>query len=352
MYGLRVVLKACLSLALAEANKIVLARGPLLQLLVRALQLFASDAPELATSKGASAGGGGADIASAELAIELLLQLSFVYAEDEDLRTNFMTPATGLTDLLPQLRTNNKLPANSQQSAGLLMGRLTKAPPQAAAPSPSSEPAAGGTCSKNTRHVMLSYCWNAKARPEIVKSLATALRDQGYDVWRDEVCTILSISCVFSPSCRPLNFLVLLPPSALQDGSSILHPMSGNVTDCMAEALEKSAVVIMCVSEQYKDSANCRMEAKYASQLANNQALRILFVMMQENYTTVSKPDRCSVSSTSQRVFTFVDSQLYILFLVHLYALPLALALDFIISLRLRFGRFFCFLVMRRDGWA
>jgi hypothetical protein len=42
------------------------------------------------------------------------------------------------------------------------------------------------TAAKPT-HVMISYCWNAKAKPELVKLLAEMLRQKGLDVWRDEV---------------------------------------------------------------------------------------------------------------------------------------------------------------------
>ena len=42
--------------------------------------------------------------------------------------------------------------------------------------------------------------------------------------------------------------------------------MSGSIQDRMAEAIECSHTVIICVSREYKVSANCRLEANYAYQ--------------------------------------------------------------------------------------
>ncbi len=34
--------------------------------------------------------------------------------------------------------------------------------------------------------------------------------------------------------------------------------MSGNLNDAMAEAVENAAVVVMCMSQYYKESTNCK----------------------------------------------------------------------------------------------
>ena len=86
----------------------------------------------------------------------------------------------------------------------------------------------------NAKHVMLSYCWNQTANPQHVKMLAKELKSLGVDVWRDE------------------------------DGSSIVPPMSGSVDERMAEAIQCSDIVVICVSAAYKKSSNCRLEASYA----------------------------------------------------------------------------------------
>lgn len=59
----------------------------------------------------------------------------------------------------------------------------------------------------------------------------------------------------------------------------------------MADAIECSCAVIVCVSKEYKSSANCRMEANYANQRKKKGKLELFFVMMQQEYTTVSSPD-------------------------------------------------------------
>jgi hypothetical protein len=85
------------------------------------------------------------------------------------------------------------------------------------------------------KHIMLSYSW--RFGKEKVVALASALRGAGFDVWRDE------------------------------EGSSVMHPMGGCADDTMAKAVEKSFLVICCISRHYKESPNCRSEAQYAKLL-------------------------------------------------------------------------------------
>jgi hypothetical protein len=94
---------------------------------------------------------------------------------------------------------------------------------------------------------MLSYCWGKGSNPEHVKMLGA------------------------------------------EDGSLLMEGMTGATEDVMAEAVERSCVVIICVSKEYKESANCRLEAKYAQQLFKKGRTRLAFVMMTEDYTTVSR---------------------------------------------------------------
>ena len=53
--------------------------------------------------------------------------------------------------------------------------------------------------------------------------------------------------------------------------------------ETMAKAVENSSVVLVCVSERYKESPNCRSEAEYTYKLGKD----IIPLMMQRNY----KPD-------------------------------------------------------------
>jgi hypothetical protein len=74
--------------------------------------------------------------------------------------------------------------------------------------------------------------------------------------------------------------------------------MSEATDEKMAEAVESASVVIVCASKPYKESANCRLEAKYANQRLKKGKLKVMFVMMQQEYTTVSGDDCCDVSTS------------------------------------------------------
>ena len=49
----------------------------------------------------------------------------------------------------------------------------------------------------------------------------------------------------------------------------------------MSEAIEGAEVMVYAVTEKYKESANCRMEANYAHQ----QELDMIPLMMQKEYS-------------------------------------------------------------------
>ncbi|XP_072020741.1 uncharacterized protein [Amphiura filiformis] len=77
-------------------------------------------------------------------------------------------------------------------------------------------------------HVMISYQWDSQERAVYIRD---KLREHGYKVWFD------------------------------------LDDMKGDIVDAMADAVQNSAVVLMCMSERYKESSNCRSEAQYAHKL-------------------------------------------------------------------------------------
>lgn len=56
--------------------------------------------------------------------------------------------------------------------------------------------------------------------------------------------------------------------------------IGGSSLEAMANALENSKAVLMCMSEKYKQSANCRAEAEYAFQLGKP----IIPLIMQKGY--------------------------------------------------------------------
>ena len=90
-------------------------------------------------------------------------------------------------------------------------------------------------------HVMISYQWDSQ---KVLVELKNRLRASGYRVWMD------------------------------------LEQIGRTTLDAMAKAVENSSVVLVCVSERYKESPNCRAEAKYAFQLRKE----IIPLMMQRNY--------------------------------------------------------------------
>jgi hypothetical protein len=56
--------------------------------------------------------------------------------------------------------------------------------------------------------------------------------------------------------------------------------MHGNVMDAMAQAIEQSDAIVICMSEQYRRSNYCRAEAHYAFQ----RQLKIVPILLQEHY--------------------------------------------------------------------
>jgi len=54
----------------------------------------------------------------------------------------------------------------------------------------------------------------------------------------------------------------------------------GNVMDAMAQAIERSNTILICMSEQYRRSNYCRAEAHYAFQ----RQLKIVPILLQEHY--------------------------------------------------------------------
>ena len=61
----------------------------------------------------------------------------------------------------------------------------------------------------------------------------------------------------------------------------------------MVEAIEHSELMVICVSEKYKQSSNCRMEAQYTNTRVKRGLLNLMFVMMNDHYTTASNPKYC-----------------------------------------------------------
>eukprot|EP00808_Paulinella_micropora_P018834 g49530.t1 len=98
-----------------------------------------------------------------------------------------------------------------------------------------------GSESKQVSQVMISYCW---ADQQQVLRLRDEMQSRGYKVWID------------------------------------VEQMQGSILSAMADALENSAVVLMCISDAYSKSANCRLEAEYCMKLKKP----LIPLMMQQGY--------------------------------------------------------------------
>jgi len=94
---------------------------------------------------------------------------------------------------------------------------------------------------KSAKRIMISYQWDNQP---IIKRLAESLKSAGYNVWLD------------------------------------LEQMSGSTLSAMADAVEGSEVVVVCLSSKYQNSKNCRLEGEYA----HLNSKTIVPLMMEGNF--------------------------------------------------------------------
>ena len=263
------LLHACMEIARSDTNKPLLLNTKLLKFLYDFLNFFATSGKKEMNI----CGGGTNDLESTELAIEVLFLLSFHFPMDDELQKSFIAASSDYVELLEKLKSgqppSRHVGTDAHKKLHNLSLRLKNTVAGTNATALVSKPIVDETISSSTsnangpppKHVMLSYCWNSTANPQFVKALAAELRTMGIDVWRDE------------------------------DGSTIVPPMSGSVDERMADAIQASDTIVICVSSAYKKSSNCRLEASYASVLSKRGAVKLVFVMMNANYTTVSEPE-------------------------------------------------------------
>lgn len=86
------------------------------------------------------------------------------------------------------------------------------------------------------KHIMISYSWNC--RKDLVNRLSEVLKKSGLKVWKDD------------------------------EGG-----MSGNILDDMAHAVQNAALMIVCVSEAYCASDNCKRELEYGANLKREMVI-------------------------------------------------------------------------------
>ncbi|XP_061174816.1 uncharacterized protein LOC133183961 [Saccostrea echinata] len=90
-------------------------------------------------------------------------------------------------------------------------------------------------------HIMLSYNW---ANQKILLQIRDRLQEKGFTVWMD------------------------------------VDNMEGSILEAMARAVEEARIILVCYSEKYKDSQNCRTEAEYAY----SQKKEIIPLLMERGY--------------------------------------------------------------------
>ena len=98
-----------------------------------------------------------------------------------------------------------------------------------------------GEAGDEAEHVMLSYNWGHQ---DTIKRVNLALQARGYAVWID------------------------------------IEKMQGSTVEAMSAAVEDAAVMCYGVSQAYKESTNCRMEAQYAFQ----QQKDMIPLMLEDGY--------------------------------------------------------------------
>ncbi|CAF5017567.1 unnamed protein product [Rotaria sp. Silwood1] len=89
--------------------------------------------------------------------------------------------------------------------------------------------------------MMISYCW---AQKDLCHKIKDRLEQDGYKVWLDR------------------------------------DEMRGSIIECMAEAIEQSRFVLICMSSNYKKSTNCKAEAEYAF----NRKSKIIPLIVEPQY--------------------------------------------------------------------
>jgi hypothetical protein len=140
-FNLRNILKAVLILSShSSARSQFIKDLSLLPNIVKVLKYFVSDYPPLMTATGV-AGGGGNDIASAELAIGTLVRLSSAFETDTQLRQDYMVPPIGVLEVLLQLKGHPKLSAEAKIAVDVLVTKLQQ-PARSSSVSMPAEPIA------------------------------------------------------------------------------------------------------------------------------------------------------------------------------------------------------------------
>ena len=216
---LPVIVGAIEILAISDGNKRLLISSQVLDYLIRVLCSFKNNEPQLIGKNSGStsrAGGGGKDVETASLVIEALVQLSFYYDNDDDLRSKYLNLGVNMIELIDSLieAPPSQLSQKDKENLVVLRNRLK---PLSRTLSDSYD---APTASQSSVSVMISYAW--EVNKPYVEQLTTILKQSGIDVWRDE------------------------------EGSNQISRMGGDIMEKMAEVVSLSSVFIVCLSQAYK----------------------------------------------------------------------------------------------------
>jgi len=279
IFSVNLLAALALALAIVEANKEFLVKSSLLESLILILRKFKEmdtpvKGPKAANAKfpwEASYNPAAAteeDVEAFVFTIEVMVQLSGYFKNDLDLRVKYMSPELGISELLTDLleKAPVELAAPVRDKMRALRNRLV---PEAEDEAYAEKVAAETTDfvhhhdtallvkPQQQQHIMISYSENYKK--ELVVDLHLSLADLGYEVYRNET------------------------------GSALVGPMNTfNMQKRMPEAVDASHTIIVCVSPAYKEDVNCLVEAKYIMGRLHVSDLKVIFLMLDQKYTTIS----------------------------------------------------------------
>lgn len=96
------------------------------------------------------------------------------------------------------------------------------------------------------------------------------------------MCGLISSKCkvAYSKQVRINEYVSQRTLDKLPTQCCVCANVSSLKRDLVAEAVERSAIVLICMTEQYKDSANCRLEGEYC----NQQKKPFIPLLMQDKY--------------------------------------------------------------------
>ncbi|XP_072051274.1 uncharacterized protein [Amphiura filiformis] len=159
-----------------------------------------------------------------QLAAEALWNLAFV----ESIRQNILKKGVGVPAL--EKLQNSENPDLHQACVSALwqikLGGLANMPKQP--PTYREAVSQEAQSQQQTPRIMISYQWDSQDR---VLQIRDKLSAAGYEVWMD------------------------------------VTNMKGDILHAMAQGVENSTAILMCMSEKYKESRSCRSEATYAYKL-------------------------------------------------------------------------------------